>query len=96
MQTSGTRTPAHLKPPPPAALRCRACRPPTVARIALVKPEKARNVENMILAAAQRGAITEKARGRGGRESGAQPEAPCCSLWQPPPRRSLNTRDALP
>lgn len=32
----------------------------SVARIALVKPEKARNVENMILAAAQRGQITEK------------------------------------
>lgn len=31
-----------------------------LARIALVKPDKARNVENMILAAAQRGAITEK------------------------------------
>lgn len=31
-----------------------------LARIALVKPDKARSVENMILAAAQRGAITEK------------------------------------
>lgn len=31
-----------------------------VARIALVKPEKARNVENMILAAAQRGALQNK------------------------------------
>lgn len=35
-------------------------RPLPVARIALVKPDKARSVENMILAAAQRGAITEK------------------------------------
>lgn len=31
-----------------------------LARIALVKPEKARSVENMILGAAQRGALTEK------------------------------------
>ncbi|KIY98656.1 hypothetical protein MNEG_9308 [Monoraphidium neglectum] len=31
-----------------------------LARIALVKPDKARSVENMILGAAQRGAITEK------------------------------------
>lgn len=31
-----------------------------VARIALVKPEKARNVENMILAAAKRGALQNK------------------------------------
>lgn len=31
-----------------------------LSRIALVKPEKARNVENMILAAAQRGALQEK------------------------------------
>lgn len=31
-----------------------------VSRIALVKPEKARGVENMILAAAQRGALGEK------------------------------------
>ncbi|GBF91698.1 hypothetical protein Rsub_04002 [Raphidocelis subcapitata] len=31
-----------------------------LARIALVKPDKARGVENMILTAAQRGAITEK------------------------------------
>lgn len=35
---------------------------PAVARIALVKPEKARGVENMILSMAQRGQITEKAR----------------------------------
>jgi hypothetical protein len=33
-----------------------------VARIALVKPDKARNVENMILAAAQRGALQNKVR----------------------------------
>lgn len=33
---------------------------PAVARIALVKPDKARNVENMILAAAQRGALQNK------------------------------------
>jgi hypothetical protein len=33
-----------------------------VSRIALVKPEKARNVENMILAAAQRGALQSKVR----------------------------------
>lgn len=31
-----------------------------MARIALVKPDKARNVENMILAAAQRGALQSK------------------------------------
>lgn len=31
-----------------------------LARIALVKPEKARSVENMILTAAQRGALSEK------------------------------------
>eukprot|EP00879_Flechtneria_rotunda_P004772 GHRR01005042.1.p1 GENE.GHRR01005042.1~~GHRR01005042.1.p1 ORF type:complete len:133 (+),score=45.63 GHRR01005042.1:211-609(+) len=31
-----------------------------LARIALVKPDKARNVENMILAAAQRGALQSK------------------------------------
>jgi len=31
-----------------------------LARIALVKPEKARGVENMILAAAQRGQLGEK------------------------------------
>lgn len=31
-----------------------------LARIALVKPDKARSVETMILSAAQRGAITEK------------------------------------
>jgi programmed cell death protein 5 len=31
-----------------------------VARIALVKPEKARNIENMILSAAQRGQMMEK------------------------------------
>jgi len=35
---------------------------PAVARIALVKPDKARNVENMILAAAQRGALQSKVR----------------------------------
>lgn len=35
-----------------------------VARIALVKPDKARGVENMILGMAQRGQITEKARRR--------------------------------
>ena len=33
-----------------------------VARIALVKPDKARGVENMILQAAQRGMMNEKAR----------------------------------
>ena len=33
-----------------------------VARIALVKPDKARGVENMILQAAQQGRISEKAR----------------------------------
>ncbi|GLC34650.1 hypothetical protein PLESTB_001238500 [Pleodorina starrii] len=31
-----------------------------LSRIAIVKPEKARGVENMILAAAQRGALTAK------------------------------------
>ena len=31
-----------------------------VARIALVKPEKAKGVENMILQMAQRGQLTEK------------------------------------
>eukprot|EP00877_Chromochloris_zofingiensis_P002615 jgi/Chrzof1/12354/Cz06g31180.t1 len=31
-----------------------------LARIALVKPDKARNIENMILNAAKRGAISEK------------------------------------
>lgn len=36
--------------------------PNAVARIALVKPDKARGVENMILQMAQRGQITEKAR----------------------------------
>jgi hypothetical protein len=33
-----------------------------VARIALVKPERARGMENMLIAAAQRGQITEKVR----------------------------------
>lgn len=33
-----------------------------VSRIALVKPDKARSIENMILAAAQRGALAEKVR----------------------------------
>jgi DNA-binding TFAR19-related protein (PDSD5 family) len=58
------RTP-RLDEPRPAknALLSRAPPPaPTVARIALVKPDKARSIENMILSAAQRGAITEKAR----------------------------------
>jgi hypothetical protein len=31
-----------------------------VARVALVKPDKARNVENMILTAAKRGALQSK------------------------------------
>ena len=31
-----------------------------MSRIALVKPSRARGVENMILAAAQRGALTER------------------------------------
>lgn len=31
-----------------------------LARIALVKPDKARNIENMLLNAARRGQITEK------------------------------------
>jgi programmed cell death protein 5 len=35
---------------------------PAVSRIALVKPDKARGVENMILAAAQRGQLGEKVR----------------------------------
>ena len=39
-----------------------ACVHAAVARIALVKPDKARGVENMILQAAQRGNISEKAR----------------------------------
>lgn len=39
-------------------------KPLAVARIALVKPEKARGVENMILNMAQRGQINEKARAR--------------------------------
>jgi programmed cell death protein 5 len=50
---SPCRTPIERPPPDDPNL-------PAVARIALVKPDKARNVENMILAAAQRGAITEK------------------------------------
>jgi hypothetical protein len=33
-----------------------------VSRIALVKPEKARGVENMVIAMAQRGQITEPVR----------------------------------
>ena len=33
-----------------------------VARIALVKPDKARGVENMVLQMAQRGQLTEKVR----------------------------------
>jgi hypothetical protein len=33
-----------------------------VARVALVKPDKARNVENMILTAAKRGALQSKVR----------------------------------
>lgn len=33
---------------------------PAVARIALVKPDKARGVEDMIIAAARRGALGEK------------------------------------
>lgn len=46
----------------PAVLpRVSLSRPP-VSRIALVKPDKARNVENMILAAAQRGALQSKVR----------------------------------
>lgn len=43
-----------------------------MSRIALVKPDKARGVENMILAAAQRGALQEKVRGvKGGGKGGA-------------------------
>ena len=38
---------------------------PAVARIALVKPDKARGVENMVLAMAQRGQIQEQARSDG-------------------------------
>ena len=38
-----------------------------VSRIALVKPDKARGVENMILAAAQRGQLGEKVRPPAGR-----------------------------
>jgi hypothetical protein len=34
--------------------------PLAVARVALVKPDKARNVENMILTAAKRGALQSK------------------------------------
>ena len=33
-----------------------------VARIALVKPDKARGIENMVLQMAQRGQLTEKVR----------------------------------
>lgn len=33
---------------------------PAVARIALVKPDKAKGVENMVLQMAQRGQLTEK------------------------------------
>ena len=40
---------------------------PAVARIALVKPDKARGVENMVLAMAQRGQIQEQARSDGRR-----------------------------
>jgi hypothetical protein len=36
------------------------CCATAVSRVALVKPEKARNVENMILAAAQRGQLMER------------------------------------
>jgi programmed cell death protein 5 len=39
-------------------LRC--AHPHAVARVALVKPDKARNVENMILGAAKRGALQAK------------------------------------
>jgi DNA-binding TFAR19-related protein (PDSD5 family) len=43
-----------------SAVLCDAVSQHAVARIALVKPDKARNVENMILAAAQRGALQSK------------------------------------
>eukprot|EP00882_Tetradesmus_deserticola_P018793 GHRQ01020181.1.p2 GENE.GHRQ01020181.1~~GHRQ01020181.1.p2 ORF type:complete len:114 (+),score=31.82 GHRQ01020181.1:169-510(+) len=36
-----------------------------LARVALVKPDKARNVENMILTAAKRGALQSKVRTHG-------------------------------
>ncbi len=50
-ETDPTHHPTHTQPTQPI---------PPVANIALVKPDKARSVENMILSAAQRGAITEK------------------------------------
>lgn len=43
---------------PAEAMLCRCAA--AVSRVALVKPEKARNVENMILAAAQRGQLMER------------------------------------
>lgn len=43
-----------------ASILIRVCR--AVARIALVKPEKARGVESMILQMAQKGALTERVR----------------------------------
>lgn len=46
--------------PPHAIISC------AVSRIALVKPDKARSIENMILSAAQRGALGEKVRGGAG------------------------------
>jgi DNA-binding TFAR19-related protein (PDSD5 family) len=42
-------------------MSCYSCVVHAVARIALVKPEKARGVESLILQMAQRGQITEKA-----------------------------------
>jgi DNA-binding TFAR19-related protein (PDSD5 family) len=48
---------------PPPSSRARPSRPPlppAVARIAMVKPEKAKGVEDMVLAAARRGALGGK------------------------------------
>ncbi len=49
-----------------------------MARIALVKPDKARAVENMILAAAQRGQITERV---GGAAHSSKHSS--CAEWTP-------------
>lgn len=58
--TPPTPTPTPTRALPNTATANHTNNNKTVARIALVKPDKARGVENMILAAAQRGAIGER------------------------------------
>ena len=64
------RAPPLLSFPPFKADNARASRPRpplSVARIALVKPDKARGVENVVLNMAQRGQLSEQARPAGSR-----------------------------